>query len=86
MLAAHEPQDTPAVGADSQEPSTRTFVSDMCRRGLLDVAASINVEEELHVNRFTVLAVAASIWGLRVGFETHDWRASRLTRSMTEAA
>ena len=23
---------------------------------------------------------------LRVGFETHDWRASRLTRSMTEAA
>lgn len=68
MLAAHEPQDTPAVGADSQEPSTRTFVSDMCRRGLLDVAASINVEEVLHVNRFTVLAVAASIWGLSGGF------------------
>ncbi|WP_425466577.1 dCTP deaminase domain-containing protein [Pelagibacterium montanilacus] len=42
-----------------------------------DLLALINIKNGLKVQ---------GLVNVRVGFETHDWRASRLTRSMTEAA
>ncbi len=46
--------------------------------------AAINPNSDLQKRTCQPRQVLADL--VRVGFETHDWRASRLTRSMTEAA